>query len=115
MSGSAPIPGLDLATSSSAASDAMAQGSDQVTDLLSDLNASQASGAVQTDSGNVNVATGKRNDGFFEDNAAAARRNKTATATTATATGSAMKTVMWIGGAVVVGYFGWLAYKRWRG
>jgi len=107
MSGGAPIPGLELATSSSAASDALAQGSDQVTDLLSDLNASQASGPVETLRGNVNVATGKQDDGFFKDNAPAARRTKTAP-------GGTMQMALWIGAAVVGGYFGWRAYKRWR-
>ena len=107
MSSGAPIPGLELATSSSAASDALAQGSDQVTDLLSDLTASQASGVVETARGNVNVATGKQDDGFFEGNAPAARRTKTGT-------GGTMQMALLIGGAVVVGYFGWRAYKRWR-
>ena len=108
MSSGAQIPGLELATSSSAASDALAQGSDQVTDLLSDLTASQQSGAVETPRGNVNIATGQQDDGFFERNAPAARRNKTAT-------GGNMRMALWIGGAVVVGYVGWTAYKRWRG
>ena len=108
MSGGATIPGVELAPSSSAASDALTQGSDQVTDLLSDLNASQASGAVETQKGNVNVSTGKKDDAFFKDNAPAARRTKTET-------GGTMQMALWIGGAVVVGYFGWWTYKRWRG